>query len=94
MNMIIDFYNETLQIAVPQTFQNFKEIIALEYSMDMKDVEELILYYKDSEKDKKNFIQNEAEYIKLGILFDKIKVNHLDEFHSQLKKINDDDIRR
>jgi len=64
MNMIIDFYNETLLIPIPETFLKLKETIAIEYSMDMKDVEELILFYKDNEKDKRIFIQNEAEYLK------------------------------
>ena len=72
----------------------FIDYLLKKQAIDSQQKDILINFFDRNYSSDVSIERNEAEYIKLGILFDKIKVNHLDEFHSQLKKINDDDIRR
>jgi hypothetical protein len=58
--LIINFYDEEILIPYPKSFQNFKDTISDRFFLDPRDVDELIMYYKDS--DDKISIINEMDY--------------------------------
>ena len=49
----LNFYDEITKIAMPKSYLEFKTQISMKYSMEMEDVNELIIYYFDEDKEKK-----------------------------------------
>lgn len=61
MKTTINFCDEIIETTLPHSFEPFKNLLSNAYVMDRADVDELIMYYKDSENDR-NLISNDVEY--------------------------------
>ena len=61
MYTTIDFYGELTKANVPETYKAFKELLSAKLCLDPIDVDELLIYYFDEDKDKIT-ISNEIDY--------------------------------
>lgn len=63
----LNFYDEVITIPFPKKYDFFKNEIGRLYAIDPSDVDELIVYFFDSQKVKK-FIRDESEFIQFQSL--------------------------
>ena len=71
MKVQINFYDELITINFPDGYKDFKEEIGRKYSLDPLDVEELMIFYEDSNKKRAN-ITNLADYKRAAEYFDQL----------------------